>query len=79
MSLTKQTTKGGITNLLVGIDKLSPSISGQHVDDDDLTPLLNIHQQITQLAVVLMDEVIPLWTDLLKGLNGTPSHKLQNH
>ena len=30
--------------LLIGIDKLSPYVSGQHVDYDNLTPLFNIDQ-----------------------------------
>ena len=57
-------------HLLVGVDELCAAVSGQHVDDGHLTPLIHIHQQVAQLAVVLVDQVDPLRTHLLKGLDG---------
>lgn len=44
----------------VRIKELSAGISGEHVDNDHLTPLLHLHQQHTQLAVVAMDQVYAL-------------------
>lgn len=58
-------------------DKLCPGVSGQHVYDDHLTPLLDVHQQVTQLAIVLMDQVDPVRTDLLKRHHHAASNQLQ--
>ena len=62
------------THVLIGWDKLGPGVAGHHPHDDHLSPLLHIHQQVAQLAVILVDEVDSLGTDLLKGLNGTPCY-----
>ena len=66
----------GYTYCLVGIQELRPWVPGQHVDDDDLPPLLNVDQEVAQLAEVFMDEVNPVWTDLLKGVDDTTGNKL---
>lgn len=66
MSSIQQTcgTDSVHTNPSIRVDKLRTGVSRQHVDDDHLTPLLNVHQQVTQLAVILVNEVNPFWTHL---------------
>ena len=65
------------TDIGIGVDKLGASVARQSVDDDNLTPLLHIHQQVAQLAVVLVNQVNALWANLFKRLDGTPSDKLR--
>lgn len=48
----------------VGVSELGASVARQHVDDDDLPPLIYIHQQVAQLAIVAVDQVYPLRTHL---------------
>lgn len=67
-----------ITHCFIWIDELHATISRQHVNDDDLPPLFHVDQQITQLAVVLVNEVDSLGADLLESLDGTACHQLQN-
>ena len=64
------------THVHVGVEELRPGVAGEHVDDDHLTPLLHVNQQVAELAVVLVDEVYALWTYLLKCHHHTPSHQL---
>ncbi|MPC17410.1 hypothetical protein E2C01_010266 [Portunus trituberculatus] len=52
----------------VRVDKLSASVAGEHVDNDDLPPLLHVHQQVAQLAVVLVDEINPLGAHLQESM-----------
>lgn len=58
-------------------NKLCPGVACQHVYDDDLTPLLHIHQHVTQLPIVLMDQVDPIWTHLLKRHHHAAGNQLQ--
>lgn len=53
----------------IWICKLRATVSRQHVDDDNLTPFLDIHQQVTQLPIVLVDQIDPFWAHLFKRLN----------
>lgn len=64
------------THIDVGVKKLCPGVTGQHVDDDHLPPLLHVNQQVTQLPVVLVDQVNALRTNLLKGHDDTAGHQL---
>ena len=51
-------------DLQVGVDELRPGVVGQHVDDDHLPPLLDIHQHVAELAEVLVDQVNTFGADL---------------
>lgn len=62
----------------VGVQELGPGVAGQHVDDDHLPPLLHIDQQVTQLPVVLVDQVDALRTNLLKRHDNAASNQLQH-
>lgn len=62
----------------VGVQELRPGVAGQHVDDDHLPPLLHIDQQVTQLPVVLVDQVDALRTNLLKRHDNAASNQLQH-
>ena len=53
-----------VTHINVRVDELSSCISGQHVYDDHLAPLVHVHEQVAQFAVVLVDQVYPLRTHL---------------
>lgn len=66
------------THIDVWIEELGPCVASQHVDDDYLSPLLHINQEVTQLPVVFMDQVNALWTHLLKSHDDTPCHQLQH-
>ena len=47
-------------------DELCSGVARQHVDDDHLTPFLHVHQQVTQLAVVFVNQIDSLWTHFLE-------------
>lgn len=66
------------THIDVGVEELRPGVTGQHVDDDHLSPLLHVNQQVAQLPVVLVDQVNALRTNLLKGHNDAAGHQLQH-
>lgn len=67
------------THIDVGVQELCPGVAGQHVDDDHLPPLLHVNQQVAQLPVVLVDQVNPLRTDLLKSHDDAAGHQLGEH
>lgn len=67
-----------LTHIDVWIKELGPGIAGQHVYDDDLPPLLHVNQEVTQLPVVLVDQVDALRTHFLKRHNNTACHQLQD-
>ena len=64
------------THVSIRVEELSPGVASEHVDDDHLAPLLHIDQQVAQLAVVLVDQVDALWTNLLKGHDDAASNQL---
>lgn len=64
------------THVDVRVKKLRPGVTGQHVDDDHLPPLLHVNQQVTQLPVVLVDQVNALRTNLLKSHDDAAGHQL---
>lgn len=64
------------THVDVRVKKLCPGVTGQHVDDDHLAPLLHVNQQVTQLPVVLVDQVNALRTNLLKSHDDAAGHQL---
>lgn len=66
------------TNIDVWVEELGPGVAGQHVDDDDLPPLLYVNQKVTQLPVVLVDQVDSLRTHLLKSHNDASCNQLQH-
>lgn len=70
-----------LTYIHVRVEELGPGIAGQHVDDDDLPPLLHVDQEVAQLPVVLVDQVDALGTNLLKSHDNASCHQLQqiNH
>lgn len=74
--IREQWRKG--THIDVGVEELRPGVTGQHVDDDHLSPLLHVNQQVAQLPVVLVDQVDTLRTNLLKGHNDAAGHQLQH-
>lgn len=41
----------------VWVSELRACVSGEHVDNDYLAPLLHLHQQYAQLAIVAVDQV----------------------
>ena len=64
----------------IGIDELGSRVSREHVDDDDLPPLVNIDQKGAKFAVVFVDEVDPIWTHFLKcGHHGTLSGSVSKY
>lgn len=67
-----------LTHVDVWVEELGPGIAGQHVDDDDLPPLLHVNQEVTQLPVILVDQVDALWTNLLKRHNDAACHQLRH-
>lgn len=67
---------GEETHVDVRVKKLCPGVTGQHVDDDHLPPLLHVNQQVTQLPVVLVDQVNALRTNLLKSHDDAAGHQL---
>lgn len=64
------------THIDVRVEELGPCVAGQHVDDDYLPPLLHIDQEVTQLPVVLVDQVNALWTHLLESHDDASRHQL---
>ena len=62
---------------MVRRDELGATVSGEHVNDCNLTPLVDVHQQTAQLAVVLVNQIDSLRTDLFKRLNGASRNKLK--
>lgn len=67
-----------LTHIDVWVEELGPGVAGQHVDDDDLPPLLHVDQEVTQLPVVLVDQVDALRTHLLKSHDNASCHQLQH-
>lgn len=43
-------------------------LPGEHVEDDHLAPLLHVHQETDQLAVVLVDQLDPVRANLAGGV-----------
>ena len=64
---------------MIGVDKLSPCIAAEHVEDHDLAPLIHVHQQVAQFPVVLVDHVDSVRTHRLKRHDHTACHQLQEH
>lgn len=64
------------TYINVGVEELSPGVAGEHVDDNYLAPFLHINQQVAEFTVILMDQIDPLWTNLLKRHHHTACHQL---
>lgn len=69
-------THNSDTHVDVGIEELRSGVAREHVDDDHLTPLLHIDQQVTQLTVVLVDEIDSVRTHFFECHHYTASHKL---
>ena len=67
------------TYVHVWVEELDPGIAGQHVDYDNLSPLLHVNQEVTQLPVVLVDQVDALRTHLLKSHDNASCHQLQHN
>lgn len=67
-----------LTHIHVWVEELGPGVTGEHVDDDDLPPLLHVDQEVTQLPVVLVDQVNALRTHLLKSHDNASCHQLQH-
>lgn len=67
-----------LTHIDVRVEELGPGVAGQHVDDDDLPPLLHIDQEVTQLPVILVDQVDAFWANLLKRHNNAACHQLRH-
>lgn len=67
-----------LAHIDVWVEELGPGVAGQHVDDDDLPPLLHVDQEVTQLPVVLVDQVDSLRTHLLEGHDDASRHQLQH-
>ena len=65
--------------ILVWRDELRSCVASQHVDDRNLTPLVDVDEQAAQLAVVLVNQVDALRTDLLERLNRAASHQLKTY
>lgn len=53
-------------HLLPGTRELRSGVARQHGDDDHLSPLLHVHQQVTQLSEVLVDQVDTIGANFLK-------------
>ena len=66
------------THVLGGAEELRAGIAGEHADDDHLAPLLHINEQVTELPVVLVDQVNALGAHLLEGHHHTARHQLGN-
>lgn len=64
-------------HLLPGAGELRPGVARQHVDDDHLAPLLHVHQQVTQLPVVLVDQINAIRAHVLEGHHNAAGHKLE--
>jgi hypothetical protein len=58
--------------VLPNIYHIAPSISQQQPHDDDLTPLVRINQHSTQLSIVRMDQVQPVWTNFIERHDYAP-------
>ena len=67
----------GGPHLLPGAGELGAGVARQHADDDHLAPLLHVHQQVAQLAVVLVDQVDAVGTHLLEGHHHAAGHQLR--
>lgn len=66
-----------MSHLLPGTGELRPGVAGQHGDDDHLSPLLHVHQQVTQLSVVLVDQVNAIRAHFLESHHHAAGHQLQ--
>ena len=66
-------------HLFVWVNKLWSGISCEHMDDSNLTPLINVYQQVTQFAVVFVNQIYSLWANILKSHNSTACNKLLNN
>ena len=64
--------------LFVWINKLCSGISCQHVNHCYLSPLIYVNQQVTQLAVVLVNQINPFGANFLKSHHCTTCNKLNN-
>lgn len=67
------------THVDVGVEELRSGVARKHVDDDHLAPLLHINQQVTQLTVVLMDQIDAVRTHFLKRHHHTARYQLHTH
>ena len=50
----------------IGIDELGSRVSREHVDDDHLAPLVDIDQKSAELAIVFVDQINSIRTNLLE-------------
>ena len=64
------------THVLGGAEELRAGIAGEHADDDHLAPLLHVDEQVTELPVVLVDQVDALRAHLLEGHHHAARHQL---
>ena len=55
---------------------MKSAVSGEHVYDDNLSPFLDIDEEVAEFPVVLMNEIDSLGTHFLEGLNCTSGHEL---
>ena len=58
-----------VTRTFVRIDELGSRVSSQHVDDNDLSPLVHVDQKRAKFAIVFVDEVDSIWANFLKRRN----------
>lgn len=66
----------GYPHPFVWVNKLCPCISRQHVNHCHLTPFIDVYQQVTQFAVVFVNQVNSIWANILKSHHGTTCNKL---
>lgn len=64
------------THVLRGAQELCARVAGEHADDDHLTPLLHVDEQVAELPVVLVDQVNALRAHLLKSHHHATRHQL---
>ena len=50
----------------IGIDELRSGVSREHVDDDHLAPLVDVDQKSAELAIVFVDQIDSIRTNLLE-------------
>lgn len=60
----------------VGVKELRPGVAGEHIDNDHLTPLLHINQQVAKFSIILVDQIDSLWAHLFKRHHNTAGYQL---
>lgn len=64
---------------LIRIDELRACITRQHVDDNHLSPFIDVGEKTAQTSIVLMNQINPFRTDMFKGLHCTAIDQLEEN